>query len=398
VTLNLAAISRQIEGMALAAPWRDGGAGLELALTLLTQTAPAQLSQRISAARTSWLVAQLTEALDTRIPRPPCPPDWSVLATDGSSINPDRHSPVHYFLINTGHVRLTYGARPGAEIGHAPRLYFKPEETHIRPPDGVRRIPIDGPRLAAFRAVTELAALADLVERQDGPPAVALQDGTLIIWSLQSEEEVVQEHLIAAYLDAADRIRRAGVPLASYISAPASKDVVNALRVAYCPHVPHELPTVHCERCPSAHRPEGPACEPLAPLTDQQLFARRLRPGERSALFASASKVIERYVRREVGHRVLFFYLHTGREVARVEIPQWVAAEPDLLDHVHAVIVDQVQRGQGYPSALQEAHEAAVIHADERRVVDSLIEAVMARAAVTLRRSAKDTSKRVRAL
>ena len=397
MTLDLAALSQQIHGMAVAAPWRDGGAGFELAMTLLTTTAPARLSARIDAARTSWLVAHLYDALASRIPCPPRPPDWSVLATDGSSIAPDRHSPVHYFVLNVGRVRLTYGSAPGASIDGRPQLFFRPEETHIALPDGVRRLPIDGARLTARRAVAELEALADLVETQTGP-AVALQDGSLILWAIQSEEEAVQQWLLDAYLAAADRIRRAGVPLASYISAPASTDVVNALRIAYCPHVPAELPYVNCERCPSCRRPDGPACSAIPPLADRLLFEQVLTPGERSDLFMSASKVLAQYAVRDPAQRVLFFYLHTGREVARVEIPEWVAAEPDLLDRVHAVVYDQAVRGHGYPTALQEAHEAAVIHADERRVVDSLIEAVMARAAVTMRRSAKDASKRVRAV
>ncbi|MCC6626388.1 MAG: hypothetical protein IT340_03180, partial [Chloroflexi bacterium] len=72
--------------------------------------------------------------------------------------------------------------------------------------------------------------------------------------------------------------------------------------------------------------------------------------------------------------------------------------EPDWLDRVHAVVADQARRGDGYPPALQEAHEAAVIAADERRLVEHLIEDAMARAGVTMIRSAKDTSKRVRRL
>jgi hypothetical protein len=188
------------------------------------------------------------------------------------------------------------------------------------------------------------------------------------------------------------------VPLAGYISAPASTDVVNALRVAYCPHVPAELATVNCDRGPSRRQPAGPACFAIPPLTDRQLFERWLRPGERSELFFSQSTILEQYRRREAGHAILFFYLHTGHEVARIELPQWVAAEPELLDLVHTTIYDQAVRGQGYPTALQEAHEAAVIHSDERRLVERLIDEAMARAGATMQRSAKETSKRVRIL
>ncbi len=51
-------------------------------------------------------------------------------------------------------------------------------------------------------------------------------------------------------------------------------------------------------------------------------------------------------------HRIVFFYLHVGTEIVRVEVPQWVAASSMLLDQVHAVAYDQAQKGMGYPIAL----------------------------------------------
>lgn len=397
MTLDLSAIAQQVGLMAAAAPWRDDGPGFDEALRLLADSDPAALTARIDQSRTSWLVARLLGALDDRVACPTLPPTWSVLATDGSSMTPDRHSPVVFYLINIGRVRLTYGPQSSAAISAMPTLCYQPDETHLALPDGVRRLPIDGARLAAKRAVDELLALADLAETC-GPPAVALQDGTLILWSLQSEEEAVQAWAVEPFLGAMARLRAAGVPLAGYISAPGSTDVVNALRVAACPHVPHELPTIDCEHCPSRGRPDGPACSIIPPTTDRWLFERVLRPGERSAVFTSASKVLERYRRRDPAHDIAFFYLHTGQEIARVETPRWVADEPDWLDRVHAVVADQARRGDGYPPVLQEAHEAAVIAADERRLVEHLIEDAMARVGVTMIRSAKDTSKRVRRL
>jgi GNAT superfamily N-acetyltransferase len=398
MTLDLARITRQIATMAAAAPWRDHGAGFDLALRQLTAADPAALKIRIANARTSWLVADLHDSLAACFPCPPLPRAWSVLATDGSSITPDRHSPVHFFVLNIGRVRLTYGPEPGAAIDHAPTLAFEVKDTHVPLPDGVRRVPIDGARLAAHRAVAELNALAGMVASPSATPRVALQDGSLILWPLQAEEEAIQRWALDAYLTASEVFRQVDVPLAAYISSPGSTDVVNALRVDYCPHVPREMVAVECERCPSKAGPDGPACFAIPPITDRWLFERLLQPGERSDLFISSSKIINQYRQRDPDHAIFFFYLHTGREVARVEIPRWVAADRDHLDLVHAAVYDQAVRGQGYPTALQEAHEAAVIHADERQLVERLIEEAMARAGMTMRRSAKDTSKRWRGL
>jgi NurA-like 5'-3' nuclease len=88
-----------------------------------------------------------------------------------------------------------------------------------------------------------------------------------------------------------------------------------------------------------------------------------LRRGERSARFASRSPVLRHY---SAGARVQFVYLNVGDEVARVEVPAWVGDDPALLDLVHATIVDGCARGWGYPPALAEAHEQAVIRGGER--------------------------------
>src|SRR5205823_1602462 len=100
-------------------------------------------------------------------------------------------------------------------------------------------------------------------------------------------------------------------------------------------------------------------CGVLEYATDALLFRRILRRGERSPLFGSRSRVLNEY--RDVENRVRFFYLNTGDEIARVEVPAWVGDSPSLLDQVHALVTDQIRKGDGYPRALSEAHEQAVV-------------------------------------
>jgi NurA-like 5'-3' nuclease len=88
-----------------------------------------------------------------------------------------------------------------------------------------------------------------------------------------------------------------------------------------------------------------------------------LRRGERSARFASRSPVL-RYYGDNAG--IQFVYLDVGGEIARVEVPAWVGDDPATLDLVHAVVYDGCARGWGYPPALSEAHEQAVIRGGER--------------------------------
>ncbi len=359
------------------APLRDAFAAVDVA----------DLRARLDDPRTrhSWLPARPAASFNAAHPAPLAPDDFSVVATDGSFILPDRHSPARFYLINIGRVHLHYGARPDADLSSTAELRYREQELKV---DG--RIPVNAALLGMRRAADELAALADLVAGV-ARPAVALQDGTLILWALSGQEPAVQDWVLDSFLAALDALRERGVPVASYISYPGGKDALDALRLAVC-DFPGQGRPINCDLC-RAER-EVPACAVIPSIPDRHLFEHiaGLRAGERSDVYASSSKILQRYGE----HRVHFFYLQTGVEIARVEIPAWVAADPAHLDLVHAVVYDQCRRGRGYPSVLQEAHEQAVIHADERRVVEQLVEEALARLGIVLLRSAKDASKRAR--
>ena len=100
---------------------------------------------------------------------------------------------------------------------------------------------------------------------------------------------------------------------------------------------------------------------------------------------------------REYGeHAVCFFYLNVGREMARVEVPQWVADDAELVDLVHAVALDQCRRGNGYPPVIQEAHEQAVISAADRQEFRRLVEEALEDERLPTYTSQKQESKRGR--
>jgi GNAT superfamily N-acetyltransferase len=131
----------------------------------------------------------------------------------------------------------------------------------------------------------------------------------------------------------------------------------------------------------------------VAGVQDKELFSALLSPGERSALFVSQSSV----VRKRYGeHRVYFFYIKTEEEIARVEIPQWVAENRELLNLTHALVLDQCRRGQGYPVALSEAHEQAVVTMADRESFWALVEASLVDEKLPTPASGKSRSKRTR--
>ena len=376
MSLDFIQVAAQIEDMAaqLKAREQEREDRLRYALETLHEKAHdvEALKEKIARSRSkiTWLVAGLREGLDQGFKPSPIPDEFLVLASDGSHIDVDRHSPARCYLVNIGNVILRYGDEPNAILESCATLYAGEQDLRLADPLSSRAEPMDRALLAVKRATEECRALANLVEEIPPElPALALLDGSLVLWSLQAHPDFVKEELLnKGFLEALDRIREAGqersLALASYISLSRSTEVVNALRVAICPHDP-----VDCDRyCPG--RDSARDCDAVAGTEDRNLFGTLLQDGERGPVFTSLSSIVRNYYRE---HEVHFFYLKVADEIARVEFPKWVL-DRGLVDLVHALALDQCQRGQGYPVALSEAHEKAVISGTEREQFQQLVE------------------------
>jgi len=345
----------------------------------------------VSKGKTTWLVAGLVNGLALHYEAPPLPPEFTILATDGSHIDVDRHRSTRCYLINIGTAILHYGAEPNAILDSFPHLYSEDEDLVIVPV-GVkgREQPIEGTLLGIKRAVEECCQLTKLAaELPQDSPSLALLDGSLILWGLEAYPEFVTEVMLdrgfLSYLEELRKLSSRRLALASYISFTRSTDVVNALRLAICPY---ELPD--CDRyCPTGEKD----CDGVAGVQDRELFSNLLGRGERSAVFISQSSVVQKHYGV---HQVYFFYLRLDDEVARVELPQWVAMDESLLGLVHSLILDQCQRGQGYPVALSEAHEKAVVTGVDREQFWQLVESSLVDERLPTLSSAKSFSKRTR--
>jgi hypothetical protein len=352
-----------------------------------------ELKRKIAASRTTWLVAELTEGLAMRYPPPPVPTEFNVIATDGSHIDVDRHRATRCYLINIGSVALKYGNEPDAMLDSVPHLYAEDEDLVIKPSAATgREQMVEGTLLGIKRGVEECRYLSMLAAKQPaGSTTLALLDGTLILWGLEAYPDFVAEVMLdQGFVNCLEEMKKLNrdrhVALASYISFPRSTDVVNVLRVAICPHEVSD-----CDRfCPP---PKERDCEGVAGVTDRELFMDVLEPGERSALFISPSKITkERYGE----HRIFFCYLRLEEEVARLEMPHWAAVSGELMDIVHALVLDQCRRGQGYPVALSEAHEQAVVTGADRTEFWQLVESLCIEEKVPTLTSAKSFSKKTR--
>jgi hypothetical protein len=352
--------------------------------------------QRIDLSRTSWLVANLLESPDATFDAPERPAQCVVLAADGSQLVGERHDVALCYLLNIGLIALRYGTGERATLASRP-LLSSVEEALLDEFQGDQAA-IAPRRLSLRRALAEFAGLIELMEfgetaQKPALPTLALYDGSLILWQLESETEEFRRAVLGEYELYLEQARQKRIPIAGYISLPQSRDVVNALRVFVCPHR-----EAYCDQnCPNRSKPKpqfvAPDCAGTERITDAEVFAGRLQPGQRSALFGSRSKILKEYSAR---HRTVCFYLHTGREVARIEIPEWVARDPELLERTHALCYDQAQKGDGYPVALAEAHEQAIIRNPERDAFFQLLENRFVQLSLPVAKTQKALSKRAR--
>lgn len=401
MSLDLSILSKQVRQMSQELAHNDGRfkASIEQVRTTYLESTGreeeliALMNESSNANPWRSMASPWKEPFDTRRDVPPVPADYALVATDGSQIDVDRHSIATYYLINIGKVYLRYGQHPKAHLDSEPVLYYRDEDLYFV--KGVRRIPIDGSALNARRDVQELVVLDALSETMldTDIPTIALQDGTLLRWTLAGTDKIVQDKFLSAYLESLENMRCRGVPVASYISNPRATEVIGLIRLLFCPDVDiAQKRGAQCSQCSDERAGVLLSCSLCDNLRDSDLFFDWLSEGQRGPLFISMNQV---NTKSYGDHRICFFYMRVGREMARVEVPEWVASELDQLDRVHAIVYDQCSRGQGYPVALARAHEKAVVRTADRRTLQRMIEESLVRAEVAANMSMKQELKEV---
>ena len=367
----------------------------------LTVTADDAAFRTAAVGRRPYISARTgPEGLLDSQPPPEVPADWTSVSVDGSHIDVDRHLPLRCLLINLGGCAITYGRDFGCDLFSEPALAVDDADLYLRPPNGAYgETLIAGPLLAALRTVREVERLADAVESlPDDRPVLALLDGTLAFWDLQRGQypRYVADTLIGDRLSRAlARLRDASrdgrpVAVAAYTSRPRTTEVSGAVRLMLC-----NQGDADCNRLCTARHSQSEICEGAAGFDDRELFDAVLEPGHRSPLYRS-SHLAARFALglatgQEWSH---FYYLNGGTEIARVEVPDWLADDPELLALGHAMLVKQCRLGLGYPVAISEAHEQAVITGHDREEFRRMTLMLLEQRGLPAPESAKSFSKR----
>lgn len=288
---------------------------------------------------------------------------YAIAAIDGSQIYPERHIDCPWFVINIGSVQFSYEPGPS-------RVFFR-SEPHLFSVYGEDGQLFDQEMINCQRNYHELRAALSLPPLNEHKQEIFLFDGSLLLWNVEQLNQSQRQYYRTLYFSVLHCFFEKKLPVAWYVSWPKNNELMNVVR--YC-----------------AQKMSGAPCSLIA-LTDKDLLAKFLKPYHRTIVFQSKSACALSY---PPSLRPYFFYLNVIDEIARVEIPAWIAVDQERVDLLAAVIVDQVKKGDGYPVCIAEAHEQAVVKSSDRDFFYQIFEQMSVQSPDHSFRSPKSRKKR----
>ena len=327
--------------------------------------------KNISGYRGAALLDGSNEPINMIYP-PPLPPERAtIIAADGSQIYPNDQSPVHFYLINIGMFVYHHGTQHIPQQITIPTLYFHKDHVH----DPQHRV-ISNRTVDARRTVKEMQALAELAwdfkKVYTDAPIMALYDNNLMFWAdtdVYGGTRLMQDYHAAMqqlYDVQANGVR---ATLAGYVDNPRGSVVLRLLH----------LLTLEDENAIHAHQKVIEEGGDLEGLKDKHLFNAVLAPGERSAIMVQNSPRNFAYRQHNASHEIAFFYVKVGTasnsNIARVDIPVWVARDHQAVEELHGALLAQstMQGRNPYPYALTRADELAYVGSKDKAKLDELI-------------------------
>lgn len=283
-------------------------------------------------------------------------PPVLIVAGDASQVNPEETDVVEFGMINIGLFRWLPDGHTTEEMTFTRFLHHE----DLIAEDGW---PIEEAQFKLMRDVYERTTLIAQALKEL-PPVTALIDGSLELFR-QPGSTLKSKKLTKTYLEALRRLANENILLAGYIDRPKANLVVRMLELAM-------LEDGQLKR--------ARLINPLGMLRDATIFRYILEPGERSAIFSIHSTSSKIYSGKLTPH---FFYLNVApfniKEfpwIARVEIPEWVAQNPPLVNSLQHTLLTQAKMlgNKPYPYALFRAHEIALITHQNANSVSEMIE------------------------
>jgi len=289
---------------------------------------------------------------------------YTVLAVDGSQIYPDRHvAGVNCFLLNIGGCCLIYDQKSSVQFFSEPTL-FLPEQ--VMPVSSTVPFSADIVDLKREELEFEAAVAESLKLYSTHKNFICLFDGSLIFWHLESKPREIKEQFIGKYIQSLKDFYDHKIVMAGYLSMPRHKELVNLVKLRLCQNKQDNFTPCHGSNtsCP---------CVQFQETVDTDLLRKFLPKGHRTVIFRHYG-TINKYYFKSI--RPCFLYLNVGKEIVRIEIPWWIAQQEHLVALICSICLDQAEKGFGYPVALAEAHEQAVVKGPDRNLFFHLIRKV----------------------
>lgn len=333
---------------------------------------------------------KINEPLNQPYPLPSVPEHATILAADGSQVYPNTHASALYYLINVAVFTYYHGDGALPDSITEPALHYTESDLQSAQGDMISNAVVN-----ALRTVQELHMLSrEAWKRIERPyPLLAISDGPLLWWSGPDvPQERMEEYIgfLRSFYDIHDSMQRQhGQPagVVGYVDRP---------------NKPHLVSLVYLMSLIEQEIKRGvfDSYGDFSGLRDELLMTRLLEPGDRSAIMVQQSPQNVKFRDKGENFEVAFFYLNVSKtkpyHIVRVELPMWVARNPQMVNYIHALLYDQCQMMWRYPYVLTRADELAVVRNDERKKLIEMIEIELRRNDQPVEQSQKDMSKTVR--
>lgn len=278
--------------------------------------------------------------------------NYTVLAVDGSQIYPDSHlDGVQCYLLNAGVCIVKYGQKSKATLFSQPRVQV-PEGAHEEFSYLAELVDL---QREAFEFETLLKQASLLQAHQEDGPLICLIDGSLVFWHLENKSPEIRNKFLSIYLDFLCKCKDLGIVIAGYLSLPKNKELTYLFTMGLCSY--------EAFSSSGLMNLQKKYCLDVGFQSDVQLVAGFLPENARTTLMISCANIVQAY---PAVLKPYFFYLNVGKEIVRIEVPAWIAHDASMVNLITQVCIDQSHKGQGYPVALAEAHEQAVIKGPDR--------------------------------
>lgn len=242
--------------------------------------------------------------------------NYIVVGADGSPLQLSRHRSIELKALSLARVMTDYSQ--GAE-----NIFTTIEDFPEQDDLGSLRFPL---LELAFAAQTENA---DLI----------LVDGSLVRWQWEQLDQEKKLQYVGEYVDILSRCYQKKSPVMAVIDRSHSQDIVHWL--------------------------ERQSSKSFKHFTDQDLFEAVLSIGEFSAVFRTHSPITKLVPDYNIG----FCYYRSEQALLRIEF----MLEQPIDSWVWSYLVDQINKGKGYPWSLIRAHESCVIKEVDKMMIEKIL-------------------------